>query len=225
MKEAVERYKTFFNIKNPVELVEPEQWQADGDTGYYFSDGAILFRNDPDEAHLLPYSFAELKLGINGHPLLAWPRFQQEHTEEDFESINLFATLVTPLREAWIYRIMKHFLPPEEFAREIEDFRYEAGLLRERVEENPGEADIFRRILSLLTYETVLYAMGELDDVAFPHHEHMVPEERLLMDQYVEGLKLFAARDPDVNLYAAIADALPLNFSVNIQSLPYPTSR
>lgn len=222
MKDAVQHYRNLYKIEAPVTVTDIDRWEADDDTSYYFKDGTVIFRDDSDELRMLPYLFAELKLGTGGHPLLSWPRFQAEYSENDFDSINLFATLVTPLREAWIYRIMKHFLTAEEFEREMEDFKSEAGVVRRAVEENMDDADIYRLILSLLTYEVVLYSLGDRENVQFPHHPHMVPEERLIMDQYVEGLKVYAGRDPSVELYVNLANALGLNFSVNIRELPYP---
>jgi len=118
----LEKYKTIFQIPDEIEiqLVNVEGKQ---ELTYIPEQKKAIIHLDPKFPQDLAELIAQLKLGIEYHPLLATFYFQPNLTKEEEIFASSFYTAVVPVVDAWVYKTMKEYLPTEELEKQLEELQ------------------------------------------------------------------------------------------------------
>lgn len=171
-----------------------------------------VIRADHDS---LVNDLAELLAGAKlaeQNPLLIQFAFHKDCTAEENEWIAVFQNLCQPLESAWIWKIMRRYVP-EEYTEKIEILRakwesyYEAAHTR-----NYNKAQPVRKQDFLIT-ATILYE-NPVNETDFTISSRIAQEE---WDAYIDQIKKLSRMEPDPYLYLTLPDLTDVPFSVGIK--------
>lgn len=138
--------------------------------------------------------------------------FQEHCTSEEAQWISVFQQICQPLRSAWIWKIMRRYVP-EEYTIKIENLRNKWDSFYETA--CPGKVDKPEPIQKsdFLTTATILYE-NPLNETDFTISSRIAQEE---WDAYIDQLKKTSRAEPDRTLYLTLPDTTEVPFAVGIK--------
>lgn len=215
----IERCKKLFGIDIPVSV---RRAAMGGDVEYFPDEGrAVLVLGEGPEGSLAD-SFARIRLGLDGHPLLATMRFQPGYTPPEATLIQHFTTITKPVMIAWIFLTMKRHLGADEFALEVGDMKKLLRLMERRLDQAGESVSGVDRMYTLLPVRVVLYAVGESGDDAFAMPERIHDAEKATMLHYIDVIKKYIAIEPGAEALIHMANELGIRYSVSVVNAPRP---
>ena len=155
---------------------------------------------------------ATAKLGEEYDILLATMYFQRDLTEEEKKLASLFTLHTAPIRDYWAYRVMKEYLPEDEFQKNLEEI-----INLEKAFSGEGKIAIkhttlmFRKIGVKLILETFA------DGISI----RLGGEYGRDWNQYVEVLQSLKDEAPSAEILTRIPDEIGAPYVVSISNEEY----
>jgi len=224
VKKYFKKYKRIFKIQTDVEFkFKTPQFASTYSVSYSVrGDKKAIVSGLPE--HLMKDMeeiTAMIKLG-EIHPLLCTFYFQKDISTNETAAkfCGMFFELCQPLQDAWVWKIVKQYLPKNIFENKIKELVNLYKSLTKKDSTLPFLSKYAQRRIILGTY-LVLYSLGfnPILDLQFSSKEEK--EEVKLWEKYINSLKEFSTKDPDPTLFVRLPEIVLAPYRVMIQKFPY----
>ena len=117
---SVKKYRKVFEIDDDIKITVKSIPQGH-ELVYDPVNRTVELWLDKDSISDIPELLAQVKLGLEYHPLLATMYFQSDASEEETRLAGQFYTLVIPVIDAWVWKIMQKYMSADEFEMEVDE--------------------------------------------------------------------------------------------------------
>ncbi|WP_457628508.1 hypothetical protein [Persephonella sp.] len=219
MEEQIEKYRQVFQIPKNLQI-ELEEIDKGQELIYIPEENKAIFRLDQHSIRDIPELMAQLKLGIDYHPLLATMYFQKDLSEEEENYAGNFYMLIIPLLDAWVWKAMKEYLPEEEMEKQVKQLKElweRAQLSKMYFGDRIKESELMRRRMSVSQY-FIFKALGyEAELKLIGKGKHLQEWVR-----YKKILEKMIHHTPNIDDFVKLPQLTKAPFTVSVKEKPYP---
>jgi len=223
-KKEIEKYKKIFQIPEDFQI-EVEEMPQGHELTFYPEEKKAVIKLDKDSISDIPELIAQLKMGIEYHPLLATFYFQPDLTKQEEFFASSFYTLVIPLIDAWVWKVMKDYLPEEELEKQVKELKtlWEVAQLEKMRLGDVPMKEALRRRMSFSQY-LIFRTLGYDAELQLQVEAKNEKEKKKLIQEWVrykKALENFAKHEPNIKDILELPKITKAPFSVKAVDSKY----